>query len=204
MWKSTELRVTPGFFLLLALAAAWGAGEVLPHVLLSALCHELGHLLMLWCVGVCPQRITLHAGGVEIRAAGQEKLSYGGEILCVLAGPAVNLALAVLFARVSHDYLFAGANAILAVYNLLPIRNLDGGRLLYLTLAWCTDPFFAQRLADGVNLVTMGMLLGIGCVILIRTGSGLFCLAGGVGLLLGQVFHRRGKRGCQTEQKQIQ
>jgi len=120
-------------------------------------------------------------------------------LLCVLAGPAVNVLLAVVFARLSHDYLFAGANAILAAYNLLPIRNLDGGRALYLIIAWCSDPFFAQHLADGMNVVTMGLLLGIGCVILIRTGSGLFCLAGGVGLLLGQVLRRRGKRGCQTE-----
>ena len=194
MWKSTELRVTPGFFALLALGIAWGAGEVLPHVLLSALCHELGHLGTLALFGVYPERITLTGMGAEITASGQERLSYGRELLAVLSGAAVNLLLAIVFARVSADYLFAGANAVLAVYNLLPVRNLDGGRALYLLLAWCSDPFRAEEISAGVNLVVMALLLGLGTVLLFRTGGGLFCLVGGVGLCIGQLLARRANK----------
>ena len=205
MWKSIEVRVTPGFWGLLAMALLWGAGEVLPWVLLAALCHELGHLGCLRIFGVCPQRITLSGTGVEIVADGQEKLSYGRELLCVLSGPAVNLLLALLFARVFSHVFFAGVNAVLAVYNLLPIRNLDGGRAFYLLLAWRTDPFLAEEAAAVANLVTLALLLGFAALLLMETGNAVFCLAGGVGLVLGQLLHRhRGKQGCQTKKKQIQ
>ena len=44
MWRSNRLTVTGGFWAMLALALLAGAGDVLPLVLLAALCHELGHL----------------------------------------------------------------------------------------------------------------------------------------------------------------
>ena len=77
--------------LLMALVA--GAGEVLPLVALSALCHELGHLTALKLVGAKVEQIRLTAFGAEIRAD-TRYLSYGREIFCTLAGPAVNLFLA--------------------------------------------------------------------------------------------------------------
>jgi len=166
----------------------------LPHVLLAALCHELGHLAVLGGFGICPERITLSAMGVEITARGQERLSYGRELLAVLAGAAVNIGLAVLFARVFGEYLFAGANAVLAVYNLLPIRNLDGGRALYLLLAWATNPFTAEYVSGIVHLVTLALLLGFGGVILVRTGGGLFLFAGSVGLCAGDFLRRRKRK----------
>ena len=49
MWRSTELRVSPLCLPALLLALLWGAGEVLPLIGLAALCHELGHLFVLWC-----------------------------------------------------------------------------------------------------------------------------------------------------------
>ena len=79
--------------LLMALVA--GAGEVLPLVALSALCHELGHLTALKLVGAKVEQIRLTAFGAEIRAD-TRYLSYGREIFCTLAGPAVNLFLAVV------------------------------------------------------------------------------------------------------------
>lgn len=187
MWKSTELRVSP--FCLPALLAALlcGAGTVLPLVLLSALCHELGHLFVLWCLHVPVERLTLSPLGAVITAPEQEKLSYGRELLAVLAGPAVNLLLSLLLARLCKDYLFAGANAILGVYNLLPIDGLDGGRALFLLLSWCTEPFTALRVARAVNLIVMALLLGASVLLLYRTGGGLFCLLAVAGMAAAQL-----------------
>ena len=194
MWKSTELRVSP--FCLPALLAALlcGAGTVLPLVLVSALCHELGHLFVLWCLHVPVERLTLSPLGAVITAPDQEKLSYGRELLAVLAGPAVNLILALMFARVCGDYLFAGANAILGVYNLLPVDGLDGGRALFLLLSWCTEPFTALRITRAVNLIVMALLLGLSILLLYRTGGGLFCLLAAAGMAAAQLSHALGHR----------
>jgi len=189
MWKFTKLRVSPLCLAVLGGALLCGAGEVLPLVLLAALCHELGHLFVLWLYRVPVEEILLTPLGAVIAAPEQERLSYGAELFAVLAGPAVNLILALIFARVSGDYLFAGANAILGLYNLLPILGLDGGRALFLFLSWLTEPFTALRIVRTVNLIVLALLLGLSVLLLYRTGGGLFCLIAAIGMLLSQLRH---------------
>ena len=178
--------MTPGFFLMLVLSALLGALEVLPAVLLAALGHEGGHLLALRLFRVPVKAIRLSAMGAVIEAPGQERLSYGRELLAVLAG----------------------ANAILGVYNLLPLRGLDGGRALYLALAWALGPFRAASAAGVVNAAALALLLGAAALLLWETGGGLFCLSAALGTLLAQLRplrrRRRGNRGCQTAKKRIQ
>ena len=188
MWRSTKLRVSPLCLPALAGAVFCGAGEVLPLVLLAALCHELGHLSILWLYHVPVEEIVLSPMGAVIAAPEQEKLSYGAELLAVLAGPAVNFILALVFARISGDYLFAGANAILGVYNLLPISGLDGGRALFLCVSWLSEPFTALRTAQIVNLIALSLLLGLSLWLLWQTGGGLFCLLAAAGMAASQLF----------------
>ena len=210
MWRSTEFHVTPGFWGMLALGVLWGALDVLPLVLMAAVCHELGHLAALRLMGITVKEINLTAMGAVIVAPGQERLSYGRELAAVLAGAGTTFVLALLFARVSGDYLLAGANALLGIYNLLPLRGLDGGRALWLAVAWAREPFTATAVAGRVNLVTMALLMGFSLLLLWETGGGLFCLLAAAGLALSQILERiragriPGKQGCQTGKKQIQ
>ena len=117
------------------------------------------------------------------------------EILCTLAGPAVNLALAPLLARLCGDYLLAGANLLLGAFNLLPLANLDGGRALYLLTCWLTDPPFADRLCRYVSLACGLVLLGAAAAATVRYGAGLFLLSGALGVLLGSGCARLGASG---------
>jgi len=165
----------------LFLAALWiGAGEVLPLVVLAAICHELGHLAALRLVGVRVERLRLTAFGAELRAD-TRFLPYGKEILCTLAGPGVNLLLALLLARVSGDYLLAGANLIQGCFNLLPLPELDGGRALHLFVSWLTEPETADSVCSRVGIVVSLLLAGLTLVLVLRHGTGLFLLlpAGG-------------------------
>ena len=83
MWKSGKLEVGWGFAAMLALALLAGAGEVLPLVGLSALCHELGHLGALRLAGAEVECFRLSAFGAEIQAD-TRYLPYPKEILCTL------------------------------------------------------------------------------------------------------------------------
>ena len=177
----------------LALALLAGAGEVLPLVLVAALCHELGHLAVLWLFHVPVEALTITPMGAVIQAPLQSRLSYGRELTATLAGVAVNFALALLFARVTGDYLFAGANMILGVYNLLPIQGLDGGRALYLAVAWATEPFTAQRVCGLVNLVAMGLLLALVTGIVWQTGGGFLWLMAVLAMAAAQLRRPAGR-----------
>ena len=59
---------------------------------------------------------------------------------------------------------------------------LDGGRILWLALAWLTEPYTAQRVLSAVSLaVSLALLLGGGGLIW-RLGGSPFLLVGAVGL----------------------
>ena len=186
MWSWRKLSVTWGAVGLLALALFAGAGEVLPVVALAALCHELGHLTALALVKAKIERIRLTAFGAEIRAD-TRYLPYGREIFCTLAGPAVNLVLAVVLARAAGNYLLAGANLFLGVFNLLPLPSLDGGRALHLAVSWVTDPMLADRVCRWVGLVWGGALAATALVLVVRHGTGAFLLLGALGAFLPQL-----------------
>ena len=186
MWKCGRLTVTWGAVGLLALALFAGAGEVLPVVALAALCHELGHLTALALVKAKIERIRLTAFGAEIRAD-TRYLPYGREIFCTLAGPAVNLVLAVVLARAAGNYLLAGANLFLGVFNLLPLPSLDGGRALHLAVSWATDPLLADRVCRWVGLVWGGALAAGALVLVVRHGTGAFLLLGALGAFIPQL-----------------
>lgn len=190
MWKLGKLEVSWGFGAMLALALLAGAGSVLPLVLLSALCHEWGHLGALHLAGAKMERLRLTAFGAEI-AADTRYLPYPKEILCTLAGPAVNLALALIFSRVAGDYVLAGANLLLGAFNLLPIPSLDGGRALYLLLSWWADPGTAEQLCRQIGLGCALLLSAAALLLTLWHGAGLFLLLGALGTLLPQLPRRR-------------
>lgn len=193
MWKSGKLEIGWGAAAMLTLAVLAGAWEVLPLVGLSALCHELGHLAALALAGAEVERLRLTAFGAEIRAD-TRRLSYPVEIFCTLAGPVVNLALALIFSRVAGEYVLAGANLLLGAFNLLPVPTLDGGRALHLLVSWWTDPMLADQVCRRVGLGCALLLTAAALVLTLLHRAGLFFLLAALGTLLPQVLGGRPMR----------
>jgi stage IV sporulation protein FB len=185
----TKIRVSPAVPLLLALVILTADTALLCALLLAALCHELGHYLVLHRLGAKVTDLNLTVFGAEMRLSGTERISYGGEMLAAAAGPVVNILLASLFAllgtRTEFWFLFAGAQIVLGIFNLLPVAPLDGGKLVWLLLAWCTDPFLADHVCAAVSLFGSLTLLYGGVYLLKYEGGSPFLLLGAVGL----VFH---------------
>lgn len=190
MWRWGKLEVTPGFPLLLLAALGIGAGEVLPLVLLAAVCHELGHLAALRLVGGRVERLRLTARGAELWAD-TRRLSYGRELLCTLAGPGVNLISAFLLARLSGDYLLAGADLLQGAYNLLPLPELDGGRALYLVISLLADPILADRVCRRVGLLCALAITGAALALVLIRGTGLFLLPAALAALLAAISREK-------------
>ena len=192
MLRLGKLEAGWGFFALMAVSLLAGAGNVLPLVLLSALCHEIGHLAALWLAGARVENVRLTAFGAEIRAD-TRRLSYPREIVCTLAGPTVNLLLALAFARLGGNYVAAGANLLLGCFNLLPVPALDGGRALHLLVSWRFDPMAADRICQKVGVSCAMLLTTAALVLTVRYHAGLFLLLGAAGTLIPQLSYFQGR-----------
>ena len=148
--------------------------------------HELGHAWGSLVQGVPVRRIVLHGGGgfCERKASAS---AYQDELI-VAMGPIVNLTIwavaslgADLLWKIAPDAYWtialldrlAWLNLFLALFNLLPVQPLDGGKLFHLGLLRVFDRRVSMRVAGLVGLVLsvvwipamILMYLGIGWVL---------------------------------------
>ena len=188
-----KLRVSGGFWLLLGWFLYANGWRLLAAVLAAAALHEAGHWAALRLLGAKVAFVRVSMFGAEMRTEG--RLSYGGELLAVLTGPAVNLAAGMLLAAKGDPWLAAGgAQVVLGLFNLLPVGPLDGGRALALAVSWAAGPAAGERAAGCVSFLTAS-LLACGTVwLMIKTGGSLWLLPAVVGFAASAGRELAGKR----------
>ena len=169
-----------GFLLLAALLYYLDTGSLLLWTGAACALHELGHYgaVLLWGGQVAALRLT--CVGAEMVLSARRPLSRWGEVWAALAGPAVNLLLALGSARLAPAlgeglFLFSGVNLALAAFNLLPIARLDGGRALRGLLCVARGEEAAQHLAR-VCSVAVSAALVLGSALLLARGEASFTL----------------------------
>ena len=114
----------------------------------SVALHELGHSLVARAKGSYIHEIVLYPFGGAAKISNIPSRPID-EILVALAGPAVSLALALLF-RTSHIELLlvlSYLNGMLFFFNILPVFPMDGGRVLRAALSIKKGRAEATRIA---------------------------------------------------------
>ncbi len=183
-----------GFTELGASLAVWVA-----VVFVSVLVHELGHAFTLRAFGYRPA-VLLHMVGGLTSWRPEEELPPARRVASTLAGPAVGFALAAT-AWALRTQLGVGArgglawdgltwllvvNVVWGVFNLVPIRGLDGGQAVggFLELLF---PEKGRMIAEGVYVVTGVAAIAVG----IWQGLWLLAIFAAV-LTFGGMFAGRG------------
>ena len=144
---------------------ALAAVALLLLVFLCVVLHELGHALAARRYGVRTRDITLlPIGGIARLERMPDKPSQ--ELVVAVAGPAVNVVIAVALGLVLHslqrpfvDLLMRGSllesllavNVWMILFNMIPAFPMDGGRVLRSLLAMRLPFERATRIASGVG-----------------------------------------------------
>jgi len=146
-------------------AAAFGGVAMIAAVFGCVLLHEFGHVLAAKRYGIPTRDVTLlPIGGIARLARMPDEPKQ--ELVVALAGPAVNVAIAVLLfplmALAGSSFLVQlfAINVILALFNMLPAFPMDGGRVLRALLARRMSYMRATDLAATIGK-GMAVLLGL-------------------------------------------
>ena len=167
-----KFKIAPAVFLLLLLLPLGGTG--LPATLAAALFHELGHLLAAKMLGVRIARMEIDIFGAKLYPAGLLP-SFGAELCLAAAGPLFSLLLSAFLAP--YGGLFAKSLVLtslsLGLFNLLPIGEFDGGRILHAALSCFLADGPAHRVLSGATYLSLLFLFCLSSCLLLRYGQSL-------------------------------
>ena len=171
---NVRLYLSFWFFALVVLALQLDRQILLWYMVLPIAVHETGHLvaIALCRVGVREIRLTPVSIRIVTRRATH---TYCRELIIAVAGIAANLLLALylrLFVFQSlRTMLMIASNLAVAGFNLLPVGNLDGGKLTGLLFSRYLEPRAAQTASNLLSFIVLVPLSYLAGALLLRSGN---------------------------------
>ncbi|MBQ3075148.1 MAG: site-2 protease family protein [Clostridia bacterium] len=142
----------------------------------AVLLHETGHLAALYRYGYPPKRISFSCLGAKMET-GESYIPYKKEAAIYLSGPAAGLfgCLLAFFLLRWHftkaGMLFFSFNLLLTLFNLLPIKGLDGGEALFSLLCLRGEEATAQKISEAIHSISLLLLFTFSLYVLKRENN---------------------------------
>ena len=137
--------------------------------LLATTVHELFHILSLLVCGARIHEIRIALSGAQITT---DSLTHGKEIISAVAGPLGGVLLLLLSRWLPKTAICA---FVQSVFNLLPLVNFDGGRVLHGSLSLLLSENRADKVCDRVDGITRIFLCIFGIYAAWKLSWGLLC-----------------------------
>ena len=155
MRRYPNVVVKPDFFFFLSLILLTVPIKLAISWFLAALVHEVGHISALWLLKVPVRRVRIGSLGIKIETGGSRPVT---QLLCAAAGPLFGCSL-LFFARTFP--VLALCAWVQTLFNLLPIRGFDGGRILACLFLLIFPPKVGEKLCaitEGLCLVIIALI----------------------------------------------
>ena len=141
-YNALPVVVHPLFLLFGIYCIAVGLWQILLCYTMSAVLHEFGHFIVAKRCGYKMVQLRLMPYGAELSGE-LDQFIYNDEIKIAVAGPLTSLVVAVLMVSLwwvipssyVYTYDFCISNLVCAIFNILPIYPLDGGRVFVAMLS---------------------------------------------------------------------
>ncbi|KUP21436.1 M50 family metallopeptidase [Paenibacillus sp. DMB5] len=175
-----QLSLHPLFVLVMLLSVITGQFLELVTLFMIVFIHEMGHVCAALLNGITVKSVQLLPfGGVAV-IEDHGRLNAGREIAIALAGPLQNgimILIALLLQQLgggSSAFLayFIQANAIIALFNLLPVLPLDGGKIVQAALSTLVPYYYTLLWSGRVSIAASGLVISY-ALLPLTAGAGL-------------------------------
>lgn len=179
-WRGISWSIHPLFVVVMLASAMTGYFAELLTLFLIVLVHELGHVIAARGFGWRIREVKLlpFGGVAEVEDAGG--ISAKEEALVAMAGPLQNVWMGVLAWSLGALGIWDGdwgnyvaqANAMIALFNLLPIHPLDGGKLLQALLSCVFNYYRMLQITARISIaLSIAMMTGAFLPLLMEGGG---------------------------------
>ena len=133
-------------------------------IMFFSILHEIGHIIIGFIFKMKPQKIEIMPFGLSVSfyTNFNDKHLTIKEIFVALAGPLTSLALTILCANIKFPYITIQeavySNLLIALFNIIPIYPLDGGRIIKGILDLKVGPIEASNLVNKISYTSMIIL----------------------------------------------
>ena len=160
MKAHTKIRIRPPTVLFFALLILLDRSALSLIPIAAALCHELGHIIVMRAVKMDVYEVEITMFGAEIRTPTYRGGEFARAAVYAAGGAANIISAAIVWALGKgsvYAEFFVACSLALAFVNLLPIRSLDGGCILASLLAHLA-PYHEHSIVSAVSAVTLSLL----------------------------------------------
>ncbi len=172
-----KIRIHLKIFIFILIFLITNQIKIYGILMLFALIHELGHMLVGILLGFKPTKLEVMPYGVsvafDVKYEDYNKKIRKGNMLAIkkliiaLAGPLTNFIITVIF--LTSNIRFFGierelviyANILIGIFNLIPIYPLDGGRVIKNILHILVGLQASYEYTNQISKITICLLTGI-------------------------------------------
>lgn len=168
-----KIRINPLLFLFILYFYFNHEIQIYFLLMLFVLLHELGHMAIGILLKLKIEFVDIMPWGFSIKFQEEYDCAMGKikrnirKIMVALAGPAVNIILFIVMLCINVQFQeLIYANILIAMFNLLPIYPLDGGRILEGILDMNLEYNQKNKYLDKIAKITMVLLTIAGSILL--------------------------------------